>query len=386
MSQYDVVVVGLGAMGSAALCQLARRGVRVLGIDQFAPPHDHGSSHGDTRITRLAIGEGIHYTPLVLRSHEIWREIEKLSGADLFTPCGELIVSSDEKTSFTHVANFFANTVEAARRHGIAHELLDAAQIRSRFPAFNVRNNEYGYFEPGAGYLRPERCIRAQLDLARGDGAEIRLSERMLAYEPDASGVTVTTAAGKYRAQQLVLAAGAWLPGLAEASLGRILRVYRQVLTWFAVEGDPSDFVPPRFPVFIWELPDTRQGIYGFPVVDDSGLKIASEQYDRTVAPDAVDRSVSEAEIAGTYNDFVAPNFHGVSARSLKTATCLYTVTPDAGFIIDRHPDSERVVIASCCSGHGFKHSAAVGEILAEMVQARRPAFDLKPLRIGRFS
>src|SRR5580692_10504360 len=163
MKRYQAIVIGLGAMGSAALYQLAKRGASVLGIDRYAPPHVHGSSHGDTRITRLAIGEGEHYTPLARRSHEIWREIEKETGADLLTVTGGLILSSPTKTAFTHVEDFFENTLAAARKHGIAHELLDAGEIRKRFPQFAVRNDEVGYFEKEAGFLRPEECVRSQL-------------------------------------------------------------------------------------------------------------------------------------------------------------------------------------------------------------------------------
>ena len=157
-------------MGSAALYQLAKRGVRILGIDRYAPPHELGSSHGDTRITRLAIGEGEHYTPLVKRSHALWREIERETGTSLLTPCGELIISSPNPSAHTHVAGFFQNTVDAARRHGIAHEMLDAAQIRSRFPAFHIRDDAFGYFEPEAGLVRPEACIAAELTLYKSAG------------------------------------------------------------------------------------------------------------------------------------------------------------------------------------------------------------------------
>src|SRR5271168_955765 len=192
MAKYDAIVIGLGAMGSAALYQLAKRGVRVAGFDRFSPPHDQGSSHGDTRITRLAIGEGAHYTPLVKRSHAIWRAIEKETGADLLTQCGELIISSTARKSSIHVEGFFQNTVDAARKFGIAHELLDANQIRARFPQFNVRDDETGYFEPEAGFVRPEACIGAELFLAEKHGATIHRNEPVLSFAPSANGVSVT--------------------------------------------------------------------------------------------------------------------------------------------------------------------------------------------------
>lgn len=372
-------------MGSATVYQLARRGVRVLGIDRYAPPHDQGSSYGETRITRLAIGEGAHYTPLVRRSHEIWREIERVTGAGLLTQCGGLIISSPNAAAQTHVPGFFRNTVEAARQHGIAHEMLDATQIRARFPQFNIRDDAFGYFEPEAGFVRPEACIAAQLSLAERHGASLHRGETVFGFGSGPAGVSVKTDRGFYQAGRLIVAAGAWLPKLLGGWFENLLKVHRQVLHWFDIEVDISLFRPDRFPVFIWELPDSRQGIYGFPSID-RGIKIATEQYAQTTRPDIVDGTAQPAEITAMYSGFVAPYLNGVSARSVKTSVCLYTVTPDAGFILDRLPASERVIMASCCSGHGFKHSAAVGEILADMAQGRESRFDLSPFRLARFS
>src|SRR5271170_4999278 len=386
MQKYDAIVVGLGAVGSAALYQLSLRGARVLGIDRFSPPHDQGSSHGDTRITRLAIGEGAHFTPLVKRSHEIWRAIEGETGADLLTQCGELIISSHARKSSIHVEGFFDNTVEAARKFGIAHELLDANQIRARFPQFNVRDDETGYFEPEAGFVRPEACIAAALSLAEKHGAAVFRNEAVQSLEPSQDGVTVVTDRGSYQADKVIVAAGAWLPRLVGGPLETLLQVYRQVLHWFEIEGDASLYGVDRFPVFIWELSDWPQGIYGFPMVDGVGLKIATEQYAQTTSPDAVSRSVSPEEVALMRDKLALPNIKGLSARSTKTSVCLYTVTPDAGFILDRLPQSERVIVASCCSGHGFKHSAALGEVLADMALGVDSAFDLGPFRLARFS
>src|SRR5579862_7747794 len=177
MNTFDVAVLGLGAVGSAAVYQLARRKARVLGIDRYAPPHPLGSTHGDTRITREAIGEGQHLTPMARRSHQIWREIEADTGTSLFTASGVLVISGPAKTSFTHVVDFLENTLAAARTYGIAHEILDAGSIRARFPQFRVRDDEVGYFEPGAGFVRAEACIETQLELARRHGANIHLNE-----------------------------------------------------------------------------------------------------------------------------------------------------------------------------------------------------------------
>ncbi|HTW33247.1 MAG TPA: N-methyl-L-tryptophan oxidase [Rhizomicrobium sp.] len=385
MEKFDVLVIGLGAMGSAALYQLAKRGARVAGFDRFSPPHDQGSSHGDTRITRLAIGEGEHYTPLVKRSHEIWREIEKETGADLLTQCGELIISSRARTSSMHVEGFFDNTVGAARKHGVAHELLGANQIRARFPLFDVRDDETGYYEPEAGFVRPEACIAAELSLAERKGAAVHRNETVLRFEASESGVAVETDRGRYHADRIIVSAGAWLPKLLGGSFASLLKVYRQVLYWFAIDGDPSLYRPQLFPVFIWERPDWPHGIYGFPAIDNAGLKIATEYYAETASPESVTRSVPESEIASMCEKLAAPHIKGLGSRSTKAVVCLYTVTPDMGFIIDHAPQSERIILASCCSGHGFKHSAAIGEILADMAQSRPPAFNLAPFRLARF-
>ena len=248
MNTYDVIVLGLGAMGSAAAYQLAKRGARVLGLDQYSPPHTLGSSHGDTRITRLAIGEGTHYTPIAMRSHELWREIEKETGAELLTETGGLMISSPGRTGHLHVADFFSNTVAAAKKYAIEHEILDAAEIRRRFPPFAVRDNEIGYYEKAAGFLRPEECVRAQIKLARRYGADIRVNEKAHAFEASANGVTVTTSRGSYAADTLVLSAGPWLPELIGKKCAAQFAVRRQVLFWFDVRRTGYAVSPWTFP------------------------------------------------------------------------------------------------------------------------------------------
>lgn len=376
---YDVIVVGLGAVGAATTYQLAKRGVRVLGIDRFAPPHDKGSTHGGTRITRLAIGEGAHLTPIVTRSHEIWRDIERETGQELLTQCGGLFISSPKKLAKTHVENFLETTIAAAETFGVAHERLDAAAIRARFPQFAVRDDEYGYYEPSAGFVRPEACVAAQLALAERHGAELHRGETVQGYEAGANGVTVTTDRGIYTADRVMLAAGAWLPGLIDDGRASLFKVYRQVQFWFEAKA-----VSAPGPVFIWELPVGRLGIYGFPSLDGATLKVATERYDEAVSPDAVSRDVSAGEIAAM-QALVAPYLPGVGAY-VRASTCLYTVSPDYGFIVDPLDEGERVVMVSACSGHGFKHSAALGEALAERATTGRSRLDLAPFRISRFA
>ena len=385
MKRYDVIVLGLGAAGSATLYQLAKRGARVLGIDQFSPPHKFGSTHGDTRVTRLAIGEGAHYTPLAVRSHQIWRELETATGATLLTENGGLILSSVRDERQFHGAAFFSTTVEAARRHGIAHELLDAAEIRRRFPQFEIDDHTRGYFEPSAGFVRPEECIRVQLAQANRHGAELRLNEPVQAIEQSGDVVQVTTGSQRYVADRLVIAAGPWLPQLLPGLAARF-KVYRQVLYWFDVEAQHEAFAPDKFPIFIWELPGKAGGVYGFPAIDGpkGGFKVSTEQYVRTTTPQTVSREVTEAEIETMRRDLVEPYIKGVGATCVKAVTCLYTVTKDFGFVIDRHPKHDRIIIASPCSGHGFKHSAALGEAISDLAVGAPSRFDLRPFAVAR--
>jgi sarcosine oxidase len=388
MNSYDVIVLGLGAMGSAAAYQLAKRGARVLGLDQFAPPHSLGSSHGDTRITRLAIGEGAHYSPLAMRSHAIWHEIERETDAKLLVQTGGLMISSPTRTGRLHVEDFFSNTVSAAKKYDIAHETLDAAEIRRRFPPFAVRDNEIAYYEPEAGYLRPEECLRAQLRLAKRYGAEIRTNEKALSFDASRGGATVATDKGTYSAGTLIVTAGAWLPQLLGAQYAKPFAVRRQLLFWFDADGPIAPFEPPNFPIFIWELQGAKQAIYGFPAIDGErgGVKVATQQYETTTTPETVNRVASPEEARGMHQHYVAGNLPGLSSRVVKSAVCLYTVTPDAEFVIDRHPEFERVIVASPCSGHGFKHSAAIGEALSELALDGKSQFDLSAFRFGRFA
>lgn len=385
---YDVIVVGLGAAGAATAYQAAKRGARVLGIDQYSPPHALGSSHGDTRITRVAIGEGEQYVPLVRRSHQIWREVEALTGEELLVVTGGLIISGPARKATTHVPNFFEKTLAAARRFDIEHEMLDAAQLRDHFPQFNVNDSEIGYYEPGAGYLRPEACIEAQLALAAQHGASLRRNERVLDLAEEGGVVRVRTDAAEYSGRELVVAAGAWLPEFLTPGVARHFTVTRQVLYWFEVEAPIREYQAPTFPVWIWELQDASHVIYGFPALDGAagGVKIATEQYAATTTPAQVQREVTDDEKDAMYRALVRPYLPWVGPRCIKAAPCLYTATPDFHFVIDRHPRFEHVIIASPCSGHGFKHSAAVGEALAELALEGRSTADLAPFALGRFS
>ena len=379
-STADVVVVGLGAVGSATCHHLARNGARVVGIDRFVPPHDHGSSHGLSRVTRLAVGEGEAYVPLALRSHELWRELEAHGGEPIYRATGGLIVSSDaaDATPYHGSDGFFARTVQVARRFGIGHELLTAAAIRERFPAFLVGDADRGYFEPTAGVLFPERAVAAQLAAATRHGATLRLQERVLRFEARGDGVEVVTDRGRVAAARVVVAAGPWTPGLDPALAGGALRIQRQALFWFR-SREPALYAPERCPIFIWmHGAGHDEALYGFPMVDGiAGVKIAAEQYELETDPDAVDRDVTPEEAAAMFQRHIAGRLEGIAPEVVRTATCLYTTAPRAAFQIRPHSDSAAITVVSACSGHGFKHSAALGEALAAVVTGAAPRVSL---------
>ncbi len=382
----DVVVVGLGAMGSAALHRLARAGLRAVGIDRFHPPHHLGSSGGETRITRLAVGEGPEYAPLVRRSHEIWRELEAQTGESLFLQTGGLIIGPREGASSHHgKGDFVRRTIAVAQEYGIPHDVLGAAELGRRWPQLGLSGNEMAYWEPSAGLVFPERCIAVQLRLAREAGAVLHSGEAVTGLQDGPGGVAVTTGQRVIHAGRVILSAGAWLPELAGGRLPQVAGVYRQVLHWFAA-SDPAAYAPDRFPVFIW-MHGTRDTdyLYGFPALPGtSAVKVATEQYGSPVSPDGVDRTVSPAESAMMFEQHVAGRLRGVTGECQRATACLYTVTPDHGFVIDTLPGREHVLAASACSGHGFKHSAAVGELLAACATgAANPA---EVFRLRRFA
>jgi sarcosine oxidase len=368
---YDVVVLGLGAMGAAATYQLAKRGARVLGIDQYAPPHEFGSTHGDTRITRVACGEGPEYSAFALRSHQIWRDLEAELGMELFTQNGLLVIFGPGERAHNHgVSDFRGATVFAAQQAKLDYEILDAETIRARYPAFNVADGDEAYHDDVGGFVRPERCVAAQLQRAKALGAHLHLNEKVISFDQTGGAVTVTTDKNIYHAKELIVAAGPWLPDFLKPALAGHFKVTRQVLYWFRAKDarEHAQFSPDRCPVYIWQVP-TPQPIYGFPATGglEEGVKIATEQDHTTTTPEAVARAVDRQEIREMYETYVGPYFPGLSPTCVKHKVCLYTQVDRARFIIDRHPDADRVIVASPCSGHGFKHSAGIGELLAQM-------------------
>ncbi|MGH7025361.1 MAG: N-methyl-L-tryptophan oxidase [Caulobacteraceae bacterium] len=382
MNGFDLIVVGLGAAGSATLCQAARRGARVLGLDRHRPPHDQGSSHGETRIIRQAIGEGMDYVPLALRAYQLWREIEAESGETLLRTYGALMIGAPNLGAVHHGKHdFLERTIEAAKAFGIGHEVLDAAEVRSRYPQFRIRDHERAYFEPDAGVLYPERCIAAQLALAGRHGAAIRAGEAVTAVEAVRGGVRVTTDQGSYEGARAVVAAGAWTASLLGGAWASALSLWRQSLHWFEPD-DPAVFAPKRFPVFIW-MHGAGEGdwFYGFPrETDFGGVKIASEQFaSETTTPEALDRVATRAEALAAHARHVQGRIDGLPARWLRSTACVYTCVPESRFIIGPDPARERVTVFSACSGHGFKHSAAIGEAVAAWVLEGEPPAILAP-------
>ena len=385
----DIVVVGLGAVGSAALYQSVKLGASAIGIERFSPPHDQGSSHGETRITRQAIGEGREFVPLVLRSNQIWDELEAATGRDLITRNGGLILASPNIAGKHHGSNsFLKETIDAAKAFGIPHQQLNADEIREMYPQFRLIAGEQGYFEPGAGFLRPEACVETQIEEARKRGARVFTSETVLELKPNGGGVTITTDKAAYSAAKVILTAGPWVSNFLPAEYISHFAVYRQTLCWFRLQRNYERYSPNHFPVFIWITGDRLQDmLYGFPAIDgpSGGVKVATELYENTVDPDAVPRDVSEESIAGVYSEYIAPRFPDLDSRCLRTATCLYTVTPDAKFVIDYADAGGNILFASACSGHGFKHSPAVGEALAQRVLGLPATLDLSAFRWERF-
>ncbi|WP_455351849.1 N-methyl-L-tryptophan oxidase [Streptomyces sp. SYSU K217416] len=357
---YDVIVVGLGGMGSAAAYHLAARGQRVLGLERFGPAHNLGSSHGGSRIYRQAYFEDPAYVPLLLRAHELWDKLGVDSGREVFTETGALMIGREDSLAFS-------GTLRSAQQWGLDHEVLDAAGIRRRFPTFNPAAEDVAFYERKAGLARPETTVAAHLDLAGALGAELHFEEPVVAWEAEDSGrVWVATDRGSYTADRLVIAPGAWAPKLL-SGLGVPVRIERQVMYWFQPEGGTGPFTSDRHPVYIWEDPDGTQ-IYGFPALDgpEGGAKVAFFRKGVPSDPDALDRRIHPEEITAM-QEYLRPRIPTLPGRYLKAAACMYSNTPDEHFVLSQHPEHPQVTVACGFSGHGFKFVPVIGEILADL-------------------
>ena len=373
-SDYDVIVAGLGAMGSAAAFHLAASGRRVLGLDRYHPPHNLGSSHGLTRIIREAYFEHPLYVPLVQRAYQLWAELEKKSGRRLLVQTGGVLIGPPDGV-------LVKGAKLSAEEHNLEHRVLSSAELRRQFPVFSPLENMVGVWEPRAGILFPELAVQTHLELAAKSGAMLQYNEPVLRWEPQGDGVRVITAAGAYTARRLMLSTGAWMSSLT-AELRLPLAVERQVLFWFEPRSRAEQFRPEKCPIHIWEYAPHRF-FYGFPDLGD-GVKLAVHHEGENTLPDAVRRDVDEQETEAMRE--VLRRFLPAADGPLKSAVvCIYTNTPDEHFILDHHPAHRQVLIASPCSGHGFKFSSVIGEIAAKLLKDEAPPFDLSLFALKRF-
>ena len=373
--QYQVIVIGLGAMGSATLFHLARRGIKVLGIDQYQPGHTHGSSHGDTRIIRESYFEHPLYVPLVQRAYELWAELEEQSGTKLMTITGGLMIGPPKGSVVT-------GTLRSARAHGLPHEVLDPAEVHSRFPEFSLADDLIAVLDHRAGFVDPEACNRAHIDLAQRAGAETRFGERVDRWEVDGAGVHVSTSGGSFFADRLLLNAGAWMRALT-TGVDLPLLVERQTVFWFS-PTEKTDAYGGRFPIYAYEYVPGNI-VYGFPR-EPRGVKASIMHAGQTAGtPDELRRPAEDNEVE-PLRAALEPVLRDLARAPVReSATCLFTNTPDHDFIIDFHPRDPKVLVSSPCSGHGFKFASAIGELQADLLTTGRSNFDLEPFKIGRF-
>jgi sarcosine oxidase len=375
---YDVIVAGVGSMGAAACYHLARRGVRVLGLEQFDIPHAFGSHHGHSRMIRQSYFEHPDYVPLLQRAYELWEALEQESGYELFHQTGGLYLGPSG-------ANILEGCVAAAEAHDLPHEALGHEALRERFPQFRLPDHFEGYYEDRAGFLIPESVMAAHAELALKHGAELRARTPIDHWETRDSGVSVQAGGETFFADHLIVTAGAWTSRLLK-NLGIELSVTRQLQAWFWPEN-PDAFTLENFPVWFIET-DSPYGHYGFPMHrGQPGIKIALHKPGEPVEPEEIQEKHEPAveeidELRAVLQQFI-PEADGplLSARQ-----CLYTNSPDHHFIIDRHPEHERLTLACGFSGHGFKFASVVGEILADLATSGRTELPAQFLGLERFS
>lgn len=353
---YDCIVLGLGGFGSSALRQLAQRGVRALGIEQFEPAHDRGSSHGETRVIRRAYYEHPDYVPIVSRAYDLWHELERETNQALYTRTGIVLGAQREREAV-------AGTLAVARQHRLDIHEVPLADARRDFPTFQFHDDDTVVFEADAGYLFVEDCIRAQLERAAADGADLRFCEPVRSIDPTGSSVRVRTTQGEYEAAQLIVAGGAW-SGRLLADLNLPLTVLRKVLLWYPIAAEAAE-QQRRAPVFLFQ--DDEGVFYGFPSLDGRTLKTAEHSAGRPIDdPDRLDRSLHSHDTAPV-EAFIRRRLRDVGGPVVRHGVCMYTMTPDQHFIVDRHPEHGNIFIAAGFSGHGFKFTPAIGEVLADL-------------------
>lgn len=377
MQTYDTIVIGTGGVGSATLYHLAKRGAKVLGLDRFAPGHDRGSSHGRTRVIRQAYFEHPDYVPLLLRAYELWAELSERSGKQLYHEIGVLQIGPREG----HVV---PGVLKAAQLHGLKVDHLTAEESQRRFPAFRVPDGWEAVFEPRAGYLDVEDCVLAHLAEAQKLDAMVRTGVTVNSWCSDGAGVVVETDDGSFRAGKLVIAAGAWANSFL-SQLGIALTVLRSPVFWFPITDD-SLRADRGCPVYLFDTPHTQ---YGIPQVDDFGFKIAEHSAPHAARlvdnPLTVNRELNPAEQAHV-EEFLSTHIPGVGRTLLHHSLCFYTMSPDENFIIDLHPEHPQVAFAAGLSGHGFKFTSVLGEIMADLAIAGRTQHPIEFLSCRRFA
>jgi len=371
--RYDAIVIGVGAMGSATCYHLAQRGKRVLGLERFGIPHTRGSSHGYTRIIRLAYYEHPSYVLLLRRAYELWRDIQAVAEEQLLYITGSLDAGPADEW-------VFKGAWEAARLHDLPHEVLTGAEVRRRYPGYHLPAETLALFQPEGGFLRPERCIVAYVEAAQRLGAEIHGQERVLEWQPTAGGVRVRTDRDVYEADKLVLTAGAWNGEMADL-LQDLIVPERQVLAWLQ-PTQPAHFQPQCFPVFNLLVEEGR--FYGFPVFDVPGFKFGKYHHlEEMGAAETLDREPHPRDEL-MLRQFAERYFPDGCGPTMNLETCLFTNTADGHFVVDLHPDYAQVVIASPCSGHGFKFASVIGEILADLAEIGLTRHDIGLFRLDR--
>jgi sarcosine oxidase len=373
--RYHTIVIGVGGVGSATIYELARRGKRVLGLERFDIPHDMGSSHGYTRIIRLAYYEHPSYVMLLRRAYELWRQIERRAGEQLLHITGSI----DGGPSDSWV---FKGSLQSCIEHDLPHEVLTGVELNQRFPGYRLPHETLAVFQPDGGFLVPERCIVAYVLAALAEGADVHGREQVLEWQPTGDGVRVTTDRAVYEADRLVITAGAWNEQLLGLLAGLAVPE-RQVLIWQQPER-PELFTPDRFPVFNLLLAEGR--FYGFPVFGVPGFKLGKyHHFEETGPADTIDRDVHPYDET-MLRDFTARYFPDAAGPTMTLKSCLFTNTPDNHFIIDLHPDYPQVAFASPCSGHGFKFVSVIGEILADLAERGETRHNIELFRVDRFT
>ena len=374
---YDVIVVGVGGMGSAALWQLSQRGKRALGLERFDIPHAMGSSHGVTRIIRLPYHESPAYVPLLRRAYELWRDLEKASNSELLVLTGSLDASRETESPFQ-------GALQSARLHGIEHEILTGREVNGRFPGYRLPTDFAALYQPQGGFIASERAIVSHVNAAQARGAEIHAREPVLHWQagPGGEGVIVTTDHGRYEAASLILASGAWMGELVPVLKNKALPE-RQVLAWLQPH-QPELFTPDCFPVFNIQVDEGRY--YGLPVYEVPGFKFGRYHHLGESGPVDTIRREPDSRDETLLRSFAEKYFPLGSGPTMALRSCFFTNAPDEHFIVDFHPEHPQVILASPCSGHGYKFCSVMGEILADMAIDRRTRHDIGFLGLDRLA